>query len=89
MGCWHESGAADAQGPFDLDQCSSLFTERQGFGVGIGQYLCDAGTGAVPQTLEGHSNRVSAVAFSLNDKVLASSHVQDCLQSWLGFGKQG
>lgn len=37
VGRWNNSGAADAQGPFDLDQCSSLFTERQGFSVGIGQ----------------------------------------------------
>jgi hypothetical protein len=60
VGRWLGHGAAEARGPFDCGRCRGLLARWQGAGVGIRDEtvkLWDAGSGAVLQTLEGHSGR--------------------------------
>src|SRR5205809_288405 len=76
LGCYTERTSTEAQGPLGFSQFGSLLTRRQAAGIRVSDgtvWLWDTVTGILLQRLKGHSGWVCSVAFSPDDKQLASA----------------
>ena len=75
----------DARWPWWLGQLGRLLTRRQAYRLGVGRRhvkIWDARTTKCLQTLEGHDASVRSVAFSHDDKHIASASDDHTVKIW-------